>query len=73
MPFYRVSLGGKSGGLATWDMSSVLKGWPDFLSINSYQDDGDEPVEKNSLQIGMMGLSRVYAYKIYKSALWCNP
>ena len=43
-----------------------LKGWPDFLSINSHQDDGDEPVEKNSLQIGMMGLSRFYAYKIYK-------
>ena len=53
----------------------VIKKFPECLSINSYQDDGYELVDKNSWRIGMMRDCRVfYAYKFYKQrALWCNP
>lgn len=50
----------------------VIKKLPECLSINSYQDDGYELVEKNSWRIGMMGDCRVFMLiKFTKSALCC--
>ena len=51
-------------------ISQVIKRLPDCLSINSYQDDGYELVDKNSLRIGMMGDCQVFMLiKFTKSTL----